>query len=440
MDENKMIQMPSQTELATDSNLEEDLVVSSSILSDIDMQSPDLIPLSNYEIETLFSAMPTLAVAGITNSTIKELGHLQLYTVTRNGMPISPNELIQKKDGALLGMIADIKGHFAASADILPADLKSIPKVQLLNCTNIAMAVYAVLAAITQKKYLDKINKNLSQLNAEVGAIKMYLTEAQRAKVNGAMKQLEDINTKKEAVLNSPEIKAVMLNQIAQIKGVAEESRAFYSRMVQGDTNKYLVKTKNKKAERIKKGQQKEELFQDLLYYEIGNEIHALAELFTLFFDGQYKPEYLELLRNDFANREHELEEIKRAVSKALTDVDLRKPSTKFMLGITSIETTIEKAPEALQAMPGFLLPFPYGHTLEKKVGQKIGIDITELSKKKNAAIKESAAKKASKEIQERQIGDLTRFIESVDKMDRFYNQPIKLLKNQDSYYLLNAN
>jgi len=268
----------------------------------------------------------------------------------------------------------------------------------------------------------------------------MYLTEAQRAKVNGAMKQLEDINTKKEAVLNSPEIKAVMLNQIAQIKGVAEESRAFYSRMVQGDTNKYLVKTKNKKAERIKKGQQKEELFQDLLYYEIGNEIHALAELFTLFFDGQYKPEYLELLRNDFANREHELEEIKRAVSKALTDVDLRKPSTKFMLGITSIETTIEKAPEALQAMPGFLLPFPYGHTLEKKVGQKIGIDITELSKKKNAAIKESAAKKASKEIQERQIGDLTRFIESVDKMDRFYNQPIKLLKNQDSYYLLNAN
>lgn len=439
MDDNKIIQFPSKKEVTTGGNYEDDLTVSSSILPDIDMQSSDLIPLSSSEIETLFSAMPALATSALTSSTISDLGQMHLYTLTRNGIGISPNELMQKKNGALFGMISDIRGHFSAVADIRAVDFKSMPKVQLLNRASIAMAVYAVLAAITQKKFLEKINKNLTQLYSEVGTIKMYLSEAQRAKVNGAMKQLEDINSKKEAALTGPEIKAVMLNQIAQIKSIAEESRAFYSKLVQTDTKQYLVKTKNKKAERKKKELQKESLLQDLLYYEVGNELHALAELFTVYFDGQYKPEYLELLRNDFVKRGCELEEIKEVVSKALADVDMRKPGTKFMLGITSIEPAIEKAPAVLQALPGVLIPIPYGHTLEKRLGKKLGIDLSELSKKKNTAIKESAASKADEEIKERKIGELAQFIESIDKMDKFYNRPIKLLKKQDQYYYLLA-
>ncbi len=346
-----------------------------------------------------------------------------------------------KKDGPLFGVIADARGKFAAMADVTSVDIKAIPKVELLNCTNVAMAVYAILAAITQKKFLDKINKNLTQLNTEVSDIKYMLSEAQRAKVVGAMKQLEDINSKKEAAINSPELKMVMLSQIAQIKGVAEESRAFYGKMISADASKYLLKTKNKKEERIKKERIKTELLQDLVYYEIGHELHAAAELFALYFDGRYDADYLETLRKDFSQRENELAEIKELAANAIAQVDLRKAKNKIRTVATAIEPKLEELPAPLKiatdvAIPGRVLPIPGGHKIENIIADKMGYNIAEKSQEKNNEIKQKALNRAIQEVEGKVKGDLSQFSETIEKMDKFYNKPIQLIKNQDDYYL----
>lgn len=421
----------------------DDIQLSSEMVSceKIDLHSSNFIELSGYEKETLIGVLPSLTVAGLTNDTINEIGKMHLYTLTRNGISICPNELMAKKDGALFGVIADVRGKFAAMADVSSFDIKSVPKINLLAGANIATAVYAVLAAITQKKFLDKINKNLSQLNAEVGDIKLILTEAQRAKVIAAMNQLDDINKKKEVAINSPEIKTIMLSEIAHIKGVAEESRAFYGKMINLDAGKYLLKTKNKKDERIKKERIKTELLQDLVFYEIGHELHAAAELFTLYFDGQYNADYLQMLREDFSRREIELAEIKELTANAIAEVDLRKAKNQIMLAMTSIEPKLDQLPKPVKVAidilaPGASLPLPGGHRIESKVADQFGFNIVEESKAKHEEIKQKVHNRASHEVEAKGIGDLSAFIESIDKMDAFYNRPIQLINDHDNYYL----
>ncbi len=92
MKNDNLVQHPASEEQHNDiMSHSDDIQVSSEMIScdKIDLYSSDFIKLSNYELETLFGALPSLALAGLTSNTINELGKMQLYTLTKNGISIS---------------------------------------------------------------------------------------------------------------------------------------------------------------------------------------------------------------------------------------------------------------------------------------------------------------------------------------------------------------
>jgi len=409
--------------------------------SAFDIHSPDLVRLDLDNLESLAEAVPTMVQVGFLKSTIGELAHMQLYTITRDGIPVSPNELMIKKNHALMAVIADKKSKFEHVPDVNPVDMEAMPRIKALSAVGTATAIYTIIAALVQKRFLEKINKNLTQLSRDAYEIKAFLAEEQKSRLTAAISQLKEIESKKEMISESDTMKLVCLNQLANIKATSEEMRSFYGEMVQLKKDMLLEKTKQNKSENKRKQLVKDELLQNLIYYQLGHEIYAMAELELLYFDGKYSRESLDWLKKELETRNTEIKETKQLVIDAIVETELRKPGQKIGMALASIEPGIEELPLFFRCivdtlMPRFV-PSLNGHEADKAILKWLGIDVVELSRKKSKKIKDSADIKATHEVYEQRKEGLNSYVDVIDRLNGLYNKPVRILRHQDEYYLI---
>ena len=120
-----------------------------------------------------------------------------------------------------------------------------------------------------------------------------------------------------------------------------------------------------------------------------------------------------------------------------LKDQELKKLRNRLGLALTNFECKFDQTKTVIKVFrPGKILWTPGGYLLERAIGKGIGIDSVERSQHSNDSIKQKAEDKAKSEV-DNQIGNMSKYIESLDKMQAMYNNPLKIVQNQDEYYLV---
>ena len=85
---------------------------------------------------------------------------------------------------------------------------------------------------------------------------------------------------------------------------------------------------------------------------------------------------------------------------------------------------------KASKFSPGFILHFPGGLKIEFDTFNKKFKTPEKIEKKKNELLEEANDLLA-------EIGDFEPLIENIEKLQDLYNTPLKIVQNQDEYYLV---
>ncbi|MBR4659595.1 MAG: hypothetical protein IKP26_10100 [Clostridia bacterium] len=416
MSKDNVVQFPGQNKVKEDNALEGlSLSVEKIPASKIDLHSPMFERVDREYLEGAFDVALQPAISDLLNGTLDYSG-VTLYTVTLDGNPVSPNDLAMKTNGSLFATIRGEDGRFVRVPDLDPVNKQFLNPVQFKKIR----LIWKIMAVATRQKYLNAINNNLSCISENVSYIKMLFLEEQKNKLLSAIYQLEEFKDRKESLAGDTAVKT----QILEIERIAKETNLNYESLLNIEIERYLGKTKSNKEGRTREENIKNELVRNLRFYELSQQVYVVAELLRIYLFEGFAYNELEILKKKAGEKQKEIIEKEDLVRNALVKEKLQKTYV-YKMGNPS-----KRFKKASKFSPGFILHFPGGLKIEFDTFNKKFKTPEKIEKKKNELLEEANDLLA-------EIGDFEPLIENIEKLQDLYNTPLKIVQNQDEYYLV---
>ncbi len=246
------------------------------------------IPISKDDIvrlEGILSEYPSLKVIGETSRLLES----PLYRVSVNGVDVSPEDLVMKKNGHRMASIKDIKEKFLHNADVDNVDVDDI-KLHLATTT-----VFSIASVATSQYYLKNIDSKLSEIKKDTEDIKNFLNVDKQSKIEGDFELLKGIAEQLDSIRSDESLFLQKGVQVASIQKDAKGNIRFYERYLEEALDQYKrEKNRGKGLAKIIR-----RLSGDYFYYKLSLQVYALSRLVELMLLSEYKESYIASVRED---------------------------------------------------------------------------------------------------------------------------------------------
>jgi len=361
------------------------------------------------EFSVIASRLPELAINRMSEKALSK----PLYEITIKGRDVLPDQLYQKKNGALMSNLKGEGNKFGKQADIHAVENT---KEQL---TLAVSNVFAVAAVATQMYYMKSIDDKLEDIQEMVKDILGFLESSKQSQVEADLGILKDIATNMEHIKESKDLKQFKMVQLSSVQRAAKGNIIHYNNEIKMAIDKYMANKTNIKKSRSQIGVLRKQYY----YYRTCLQEYALSKLIEIQLTDSYEPEYLAATNEEVQG--YALMH-KNTVTRLLEDIygyQLDRVSSKALLRAAS---TFDLLGQAIEKSP-----------LSKT---KLDEKLYEMGLASEEVINRRVRRVSDQILDENDLAIMDPFTENLQMLEDIANNNLRLVVGEQEAYLEVAN